>query len=120
LVYITIALLKMDVKYYLSLTLAAAFFATYLSVILAHVLFVRKGFGVVRAIFSIGLKKVVPVGLSFLICTAVFLSFNLGYFIMQLSFNVYLSVLSLVFILLFLSWSRSYLSIEIMEALEDV
>ena len=94
------------------------FLIVYFSIILFYLLFFKKSIHAIKKTFAIGIKRIHTLGLAFLVCIVILLAFNLAFYFLRLPFTFLPGLIALLFFIVFLSWSRFYLCLELKEVLK--
>jgi hypothetical protein len=99
-------------------SLVALLLLIYLSIIIDFVYFFKERFGMFKTAFKLAFKRIHCLGFAFVVCVFVLLSVDLAFILLRPSFTLLPAVVSLLFLLFFISWSRFYLSLEFREAIK--
>ena len=87
-------------------------FIAYITIIVFYALIRSKPKTALKDILSIGLKNIHKTGFAFLICLATLLIIDSIFIFSGIGFGLVASLLSILLMVLFISWSRQYLCIE--------
>lgn len=93
-------------------SLAFLFISVYLTIIFFYSLYSNGMLGSMKDAVIVGIKNIASVGLAFMVCIIVLLAFNITFYLIRPSFNIIISIISALFFILFLTWSRFYLCAE--------